>query len=143
MEHILVPVDFSPDSEKALVVAAAEAHLRNAKVTLLHVVETFTPQDLELYPAIINEDNSGRESEAKERLKEIGAKYFATVPYETMVKRSVGSVYSEIVSIESELPVSLIVISAHSRTFFEKLFLESTASKVVNASKSPVLVVPV
>lgn len=143
MEHILVPVDFSPDSEKALSVAANEARIKKAKITLLHVVEAITPQDLELYPAIISEDDSGREQEAKERLEEIGSRLFGDITHEIVVRRSVGAVYSEIISIQSEIPVSLIVMSAHSRTFFEKLFLESTSNKVINASRCPVLVVPV
>lgn len=68
---------------------------------------------------------------------------FGDINHEVMVRRSVGAVYSEIVSIQSEIPVSLIVMSVHSRTFFEKLFLESTSNKVINSSRCPVLVVPV
>jgi len=143
MEHILVPVDFSAESEKALKIAANEALLKNAHVTLLHVVETVSPQDLEVYPTIVNNDDSGREIEAKNRLQEIGDKFFSGVPFEIMIRRSFGSAYNEIASIESKIPVSLIVISTHTRTFFEKLFLESTSSKIINSSKCPVLVVPV
>ena len=143
MEQILVPIDFSPDSEKALLVAAKEAKLRDAKVVLLHVIENIAAQDLELYPAIITEDDSGREIRAKERLEQIATRLFAGIDCQIMLRRSMLSVYTEIVAVESELPISLVVISAHSRNFFEKLFLESTSNKVVNASKCPVLVVPV
>jgi len=143
MEQILVPIDFSPDSEKALLVAAKEAKLRDAKVVLLHVIENIAAQDLELYPAIITEDDSGREVRAKEQLEQIASRLFAGIDCQIMLRRSMLSVYTEIVAVESELPISLVVISAHSRNFFDKLFLESTSNKVVNASKCPVLVVPV
>jgi len=143
MEQILVPIDFSPDSEKALLVAAKEAKLRDAKVVLLHVIENIAAQDLELYPAIITEDDSGREVRAKEQLEQIASRLFAGIDCQIMLRRSMLSVYTEIIAVESELPISLVVISAHSRNFFEKLFLESTSNKVVNASKCPVLVVPV
>jgi nucleotide-binding universal stress UspA family protein len=143
MEHILVPIDFSPESEQTLIIASNEARLKNAKVTLLHVLESVTPQDLELYPAIITDDNSTRETEAKEKLEAIRKKYFSSSTVDVIVKRCFGSVYAEIVSVEADVPVSLIVLSAHSRTLFEKLFLENTSSKVIGASKCPVLVVPV
>lgn len=143
MEHILVPIDFSPDSEKTIAVAASEARLRDAKVTLLHVIEAVSAQDTEFYPAILTETNSERQSEAYSRLKEIGLRVFGDITHEVLVRHSIGSAYSEIILVQSELPVSLIVMSFHSRTFFEKLLLESTSNKVINSSRCPVLVVPV
>lgn len=143
MEHILVPVDFSSDSEKTLIVAATEARLKGAKVTLLHVIEIIASQDLELFPGIVPDDDSDRERVAKEELSKIRTRLFDGIQCEIVVKRCLGSVYSEIVSLTSDTPISLIVMSAHSRSFIEKLFLESTSNKVINSSRCPVLVVPV
>jgi nucleotide-binding universal stress UspA family protein len=41
IDHILVPMDFSPDSESALAYATEIAALNNARLTLLHVVVMF------------------------------------------------------------------------------------------------------
>lgn len=143
MERILVPIDFSPESTTMLEVAANEAKLRKATITLLHIVETITAQPLEMLPSVVPEDESTLESEAADRIQQIIAEHFQGIECEAKIRRGLGPIASEIVSFENEKKFTLIVISTHSRTFFERLFLANTSSKVIGSAKCPVLVVPV
>ena len=143
MEHILIPIDFSPESPAMLNVAAGEARLRNASVTLLHIIETITAQPMELVPTVIPDDDSIRETEAREKLQQLAEKFFPNIECTIKIHRGFGPISSEIASFQSEEAVSLIVISSHARTMFERLFLENTSSKVIDSARCPVLVVPV
>jgi nucleotide-binding universal stress UspA family protein len=143
MEHILVPVDLSTDSNPALKVAGEEARLRKAKVTLLHVLESLVAQPLEMLPTVVAEDDSARELEAQKKMQALQLQFFDGIPCELIVRRGQGLTSSEIVSLETEEPFTLIVVAAHSRSMFEKIFLENTSSRIIDAAKCPVLVVPV
>src|SRR5437899_9834942 len=63
ISSILVPVDFSPESEKVLAYAVPFARQFGAKLTVLHVVEpTATPDFLSSFPLVIENDKLMAES---------------------------------------------------------------------------------
>src|SRR5688572_14111387 len=66
---ILVPIDFSKPSEKALDYAVSLAKQFGAKITLLSVIEPFPTPDFAYYPLVMENDKIV--AETKKRLEHI------------------------------------------------------------------------
>ena len=138
LRRILVPVDFSGCSKKALQYAIPFARQFEASLVLLHVVQPYIP-----VPEMTTVDTSMveagmRESGAKAlaRLKKsIGDK----VSVETALR--VGSPHFEISKAVPELNIDIIILSTHGRTGLAHVFMGSVAERVVRHASCPVLVV--
>ena len=138
LRHILVPVDFSPNAEKALRYAYKFAEQFGAKVTLLHVIQPMVyPTDFALPAAAMG----GFDDAMRERVEEKLAA-MATHPQLSCssVVRS-GQPYHEIAAAARELAVDLVVISTHGHTGLKHVLLGSTAERVVRYAPCPVLTV--
>lgn len=139
VEKILVPLDFSACSKKALQYAVPFARQFGATLALLHVVQItypageFTPPDT---PALELElrDSSQKQLEALVEKEIQGA-----VPTRTLVRT--GPAAEEIVAIAKEEAVDLIILSTHGHTGFKRVLLGSTAEHVVRHAPCPVLTV--
>ena len=133
IQKILVPLDFSDCSRKALQYAAAFAKQSAADLHLLHVQES-TPSGAETgYVECMSTAQAQAQLERyKEQLEE-------TIEVATAVTRGVP--YSEIVEYARTLGVDLIIISTHGRRGFQRLLMGSTVEKVVRHAPCPVLVV--
>ena len=139
VRSILVPIDFSTASEKALNYAVRLANQFNAKLTLLNVVEPIATPDFAFYPLAMENDKVL--AKAKEHLKRACAK--ASVDDE-LIERFVvrnGAPFREIVDAARTLKVDLIVISTHGYSGLAHVFMGSTAERVVRHAECPVLVV--
>jgi nucleotide-binding universal stress UspA family protein len=136
LRKILVPIDFSECSRKALHYATALAKLCQAEIFLLHVLEMPPVPVQALEIAFM--DDTPKESAAKEL-----SEWQAHVGSPTSVKSLVcsGSAYTEIVRTAEENNMDLIVIGSHGRTGLARLILGSTAERVVRHATCPVLVV--
>jgi universal stress protein A len=130
LQHILVPVDFSDCSAKALQYAVALARQFNARLTLLHVVAPYRAYCPE---APILEMPTLEEASAE--LNRITT----DIPRMTVVRE--GEPHAEIVAAASDLTVDLIVLSTHGRTGIAHVVFGSTAEKVVRHAGCPVLVI--
>lgn len=139
IEKILVPVDFSDYSKKALNYATDLALHFNAKIVLIYVVEPqIYPADFTMgqvaAPSINNELTKISQKELNSLVeKEIGER----IPTEVLIK--IGQPFQEINDTASELDVDLIVIATHGHTGVEHLLFGSTAEKVVRKAPCPVL----
>jgi universal stress protein A len=137
LKSILVPLDFSAASEKALTYAVPLAKQFGAKITLLHVAA------LELYPndfGFIPVDDAKFNRKAKERLELLGARVIAPELLErTLVRKGVP--FHEITNAAKQLHADLIVINTHGYTGLKHVFMGSTAERVVRHAPCPVLVV--
>ncbi len=137
LKKILVPLDFSDTSEKALQYAVAFAKQFGAKITLLHVIEPLPyPGDLTYLP-LGEVIPSGP---AKARLREIAQK--AIEPEllgQTLVQ--IGLPFEIIAAVAQQESVDLIIITTHGRTGLKRVFLGSTAERVVRHAPCPVLTV--
>lgn len=139
LKHILVPVDFSECSHKAMQYAACFARQFNAEVTLLHVlVAVPAPTQMmifepETFTAQHHEDVARQLSEWR---KEITSQ--ATVK---AVVRTGTSANQEIVAAAHECNMDLIIIASHGRTGLAHLFTGRTTERVVRHAPCPVLVV--
>ena len=141
--RILVPVDFSSHSDRAVRYAARLAGQVGAAVELLHVVEdplvggVYTA---EIYVPSVPEMIQGFIDDASSRLASIKTTAFhhgADVDTAVIVGRAAHS----IVEHATQGAFDLIVMGTHGRTGFSHLFMGSVAERVVRAAPCAVLTV--
>jgi universal stress protein A len=140
VKSILVPLDFSPPSKKALDYAVTFARQFKAKLTLLHVVEPVAMRDFAAsFPLAI--ENDKLMAAAKSELE--GAVKVARVPRGIVEKTLVrfGRSFHEIADAARTLKMDLIIISTHGYTGLKHALLGSTTERVVRHAPCPVLVV--
>ena len=139
LKRILVPIDFSDCSKKALQYALPLAKEHQAAITLLYVVpaaysaEEYTGIGYAQLQASLKE--GGEKELAKLAVDEVRGE----IATDSLVR--VGSPAREIVETARELPADLVVISTHGRTGLRHVFLGSIAEHVVQRAPCPVLVV--
>ena len=134
-KKILVPVDFSDCSNKALVYATALAKQFGAELTLVHVAQSYPAA-----PEMISLD-SGLDA-IHYGLKELEVLRLAAgsaAPCDVLLRT--GIPYVEITRAAKELDSDLIVLSTHGHTGVTRIILGSTAERVVRQAPCPVLVV--
>lgn len=134
---ILVPIDFSNPSTKALRYAIALAGQFGAKIIPLYVVEL--PEVVGLFQLLLNDDEIKKTYEAK--LLKFARKAFAPVAMidHPLVRK--GHPHREIVEAARTLKSDIIVISTHGYSGVTRAFLGSVTERVVREAPCPVLVV--
>lgn len=140
VKSILVPLDFSPPSKRALAYAVAVAKQFKAKVTLLHVIEPVaTPDFAASFPLMMEDDQLM--AAAKNELE--GAVKAARIPRSAVEEMLVrfGRSFHEITEAARTRKVDIIVISTHGYTGLKHALLGSTTERVVRHAPCPVLVV--
>jgi universal stress protein A len=140
VKSILVPLDFSPPSKKALDYAVDLAREFKAKLTLLHVVEPVgTPDFAASFPLVMEDDElmAVARNELEQQVKA------ARLPRPMVEKILVrfGRSFHEITEAARTRKVDLIVISTHGHTGLKHALLGSTTERVVRHASCPVLVV--
>jgi universal stress protein A len=137
LRHILVPIDFSSTSHRALDFALTLAIRFGARISLVHVIEPIIyPQ--EVGPIAISEVRL-----AEHALKELTALARQTVPAANLKKvlTRTGLPYREITDAARQFKADLIVLTTHGHTGFRRVFLGSTAERIVRHAHCPVLTV--
>ncbi|MDC6384037.1 universal stress protein [Flagellimonas taeanensis] len=139
MKSIIVPVDFSDQSEKALKVAASLAKEHNAELLVLHM--------LELSPAIMAESGYISQEQVVHLIK-IGEKRFAEFlekPYLKNLKITPVikhyKVFSEVNEVAKKHAADLVVMGSHGADGLQEIFIGSNTERVVRTSDVPVLVI--
>jgi len=138
VKRLLVPVDFSDCSNKALQYAFPFARQFGANLTLLYVIQPYVPVpetmavDWDLIATRMREDGQTELDKLRQSLD-------PDIKVETALR--VGSPEVEIVNAAKELNIDLIVLSTHGRTGLGHVFLGSTTERVVRHAGCPVLVV--
>ncbi len=138
LKKILVPVDFTPLSEKALRYAAAFAKQFGAEILLLHTVEVL-PSGADLFQGLTAAQAVDLRARAAERL----AACRDAVVAQAAVKATVleGAPHQEILRVAGENDIDLIVIGTHARDGLLNHLLGGTTRRVVRHAPCPVLVV--
>lgn len=139
MNKIIVPVDFSEQSEYALRVAATLAKKYGADILALHM--------LELNQAMITSSEGFHPEQtvfliklAEKRFKEFLEKpYLNDVKVTPVVKHY--KVFSEVNEVAAEHKADLIVMGSHGTDGLQEIFVGSNAEKVVRNADIPVLVI--
>jgi len=133
IQKILVPVDFSDCSVKALQYAIPFARQFGAELKLLYVLEPY-PAVPEMAPYDFDDlHDSHQELDALAKAIEGG------VRSSTSLRK--GMPHTEIAEAAREFGADLIIISTHGRKGFSRLLLGSTSEKVVRNAPCPVLIV--
>ncbi len=137
--RILVPIDFSRPSLKAIPYALAISRQFGADVHLLHVTDMTQqpPPSLLTLPVVPYAELNQR---FMKRLQALALKYRTDGNVSALEPRT-GIVYEEICAVARDLKVDLIVVATHGYTGYKRMFLGSTAERVVQHSPCPVLVV--
>lgn len=139
ISSMLVPIDFSGPSLKALEKALGLAEEFGAKVTLLHVIETVSVPEFATYPNLPTNDQVAA---AKVELAALAKDHGCDEATVGGVKVRTGVPFREITNAARALRADMIVIATHGYTGFKHVLLGSTAERVVRYADCPVLVVP-
>ena len=141
-KHILVPVDGSETSLKAVSKAAELAKAFGSEVTAVYVLDPypftgvgadFAYGQAQYLSAATAEANTALEA-VKKQMDEAG------VAVKTMVGEG-HAVHEGIVRVGDSVGADLIVMGSHGRRGLEKLVLGSVAQRVLSTARIPVLVV--
>jgi nucleotide-binding universal stress UspA family protein len=137
--NILVAIDGSDASQRALVRAAEEAKVWNARLHVIYTVETGLFSSLPadntveiMYRVLETEGNSVLEK----------AKKYATEKGVTAITHmKQGHAASEIVALADKEKADLIVVGSHGKSQADRLLIGSVSAHVVNHSKVTTMVV--
>jgi len=143
---ILVPVDFSPHSETALLRAAELAESLGSKLVILHVVHD--PGDAPGYYSV-----KGREKQMR-RMEDVAADMLEEFHHKMLKKHSgipaleqastmlvVGLPVNRILESAEKIKARMIVMASQGRTGLAHVMLGSKAERVVRLAPVPVMIV--
>jgi nucleotide-binding universal stress UspA family protein len=139
IKSILVPIDFSPASEKALAYAVPFASQFGAQLTVLYVLEPIATPQFAMTPLTL--DTPQVLAKCKRHIERV-IKDLEIEP--KLIKRTLvkfGRPFNEIVSVARKLNTDLIIISTHGHTGMKRMLLGSTTERVVRQAPCPVFVV--
>lgn len=139
LQTILVPVDFSSFSSKALDYAVAFARQFGATIVLVHVVEPMVYPENYMAVPTVNEDINGSLMKAAEEKLAAARKAIDSDRVKGVTR--LGRPYVEIVEVAKEEEADLIILATHGHTGFKHVLLGSTAERVVRHAPCPVLTV--
>ncbi|HVN68257.1 MAG TPA: universal stress protein [Candidatus Binatia bacterium] len=139
--RILVPVDGSHTSLRALDVAIEFAAKLQAELVICHVVElakaaTLSGGQAELVAGCLEE----LQTEGKAIVEEATARVGDRVAVSSRIAE--GESVDQIERIADEIAPAFIVIGTHGRTGLTRLVMGSVAEGVVRGARVPVMVVP-
>jgi nucleotide-binding universal stress UspA family protein len=159
VQKILVPIDYSADSQQALQWGTSLAGKYGAQLTLLHVIpraveEVSPPGSGFLSPTSSFSEGMaiGRQPPDRQRiiidlvdqaqtaLHDYAVKYLAT-PLPLQVKIAVGKPAEEILRVAREERVGLIIMGTHGHTGLRHLLVGSVAEAVAHQAHCPVFTV--
>lgn len=139
VRRILVPLDLSEPSKKALRYAFALAQQFGAKLILLYAIEPVATPDFAYHP-LMKETGKVRIA-AEEGLKKLCAEERIDPSWieQTLIREGVA--HGEITDGAKSSKADLIVIATHGYTGLKHVLLGSTTERVVRHASCPVLVV--
>ena len=139
---ILVPTDFSPDSDKALKQALDIAKQNNAKVFLLHVIGKHIQQSVDVYSIdyrVVQDMENQIKDSAIEKMEKQLARFPQTQEIEIASNIRNGVAYEEILKEQEEKNIDLIVLASLGRTGLSKYLLGNVARIILKEAKCHVL----
>jgi nucleotide-binding universal stress UspA family protein len=136
-ERILVALDGSEFSERALSQALSMAKTCNSTLFAISVVDLY-PEVIEKAPALV-EKMSEEVGETLDRAKQAAEQ--ENIACETIVRMG-GPAYEFIVEEAKKKNADLIVMATHGRTGLKRVFMGSVAERVIGHAPCPVMVIP-
>lgn len=141
--RILVPTDFSPDSDRALKEALDIAKQSNAKVFLLHVIGKHVQQSVDVYSIdyrVVEEMEAQIRNAAEENLKKQVERFSENQGVDIIINIRNGVAYEEILKEQEEQNIDLIVMASLGRTGLAKYILGNVARIILKEAKCRVLI---
>ena len=136
IHKILVPVDFSEHSQKALRYALAFALQFDAEVTLVHIVEQMVyPGDWMYPPLAVTDFAAEKREQMLDQLRALDAG--SGVKTDHVVR--LGRAWQEVIEIAREQKADMIILATHGYTGLKHALLGSVAEKIVRHAPCPVL----
>jgi len=137
---VVVPLDGSDVSERALAYGAALARVWDEQLIIIGVAKARNQGGLAgLAPAVKLEFEQTGVGQAEDYLRRVRDRLRRTVEAGAMVQ--VGDPAKEVLKAAKKLKARLIVMTTHGRGFFSHAIMGSTTERVVRRAPCPVLVV--
>ena len=141
LRRILVPVDFSASSKKALQYAAGFSAAFAPEIHLLHVVQVFTvPPELGYMPPELPNSQQELVAAARSELEKLCPRD-ASADGRFQISVRAGVPWQEIADAARETDADLIILATHGHTGLKHVLLGSIAERVVRYAPCPVLIV--
>jgi len=138
--HILIPIDFSEPSVRALDYAIEWGRQLDAHLTLLHVIQSLSNAGIDLMPSLPAQHVKTLEAELTRQLQRY-LKRVEDAGVKGALVISHGAPFNETIKTVNERDIDLIMMGSHGRTGFSHMVLGSMAEKLVRLAPCPVLVV--
>ncbi|HTB31215.1 MAG TPA: universal stress protein [Bacteroidia bacterium] len=142
IKSILIPTDFSETANLAVAHGANMARLFNAKIYLLHSVETSAYAGGPGQP-VLSEDAEKLYNMGQDQLNKVAEEIKTTYNVEVTPLTVSGKPAAGITGAVKDNNIDIIVMGTHGASGFEEFFIGSNAHKVVNLSPCPVISVQV
>ena len=137
MKTLLVPIDFSETSKKALQVAATIAKRIKAKIVITHMAgleDGFTKTPNSFEEALYFSKVVGKKFEEL-----VQAPYLDGILVEPILQKHLN--FNSVSKMALEMNTDLIIMGSNGAKGFEEFFIGSNTEKVVRSSEIPVLVI--
>lgn len=142
LHSLLVATDFSPSARLAALRAAQIAQAHQARLELLHVIETRgLPQLRELFGEASENLSSRLEETFRQELDALAAEIGEPLQLSAGQHLRSGKVLDEICNLADALDPGLLVLGAHGAGFIRQLLLGTTAERLLRRALRPLLVV--
>jgi len=143
LKKILVPIDFSATSKKAVLYGASLAKTYCAELSIVVVVDDRIFQDGLFDASFIEQEALDVRNKAfAKRLEEVKKEVLAKdASINVKTKMSYGVAFAEIIHYAKEDKTDLIVMGTHGTTGIAHMLIGSTTEKVVRKAPCPVMVV--
>jgi len=154
-KKILVPTDFSENSDLAFKHAVMLARQNDAQIYLLHVIPPVdtsmknylsTYMGQEVYEEFERNKLKEHQEDLKKELDDFAKTELADFPED--LKRfvgadvTIGNPVTRILEVAEEKDIDVIVMGTHGRGILEHAFLGSVAEKVLRKAQRPVFAIP-
>lgn len=137
--HILVPIDFSETSERAVALAGELAKAVGAAITLMHAFE-LPLQPFPDSPLLLPQYEKHMRDSTTEALEREAAKLReAGLTVDVVVR--IGNAWEQILDATRITRSDFVVLGTHGRRGLDRWIMGSVAERVVRMSKVPVLTV--
>ncbi len=139
MRKVVVPVDFSRNTERVAEYGASIADKLGAQVLFFHVINDFQGYDMMLvHPSFLGMSKD-MEEKAEERMAAL-VKDYARLKQGAIGNVVLGDAADEIINYAKLERADMIIIGTHGVKGLEKILIGSTADRVVKNAPCPVLV---
>ena len=144
VKKILVPLDFSLTSIKALNQAVTMAKINKAEITIMHVIEGLpATTEMKFIPTGTTTDPGLQEKEVRAQSNQNLEKLAQRLRKKEGVKINTvtvsGRTHKQIIDVAAQTKADLIIMGTHGTSGFREFVLGSNTYRVVSEAKCPVL----